>query len=71
MGRQAVGAMLFPGPFDLSPGLCYPQRPLCAASIVNTVVESIECGFPLGQNFVIAVCPYGGCNQKQKFMIYC
>ena len=29
MGRQSVGAPMVPGPFDLSPALCYAQTPLC------------------------------------------
>jgi DNA-directed RNA polymerase beta subunit len=63
MGRQAVGAPLPPGPFELSPALCYAQQPLCPATAPNTAVQAMECGLPLGQNLVVAVCSYGGCNR--------
>ena len=49
--------------FDLSPALCYAQRPLCAAGLPESGVEDTECSSPMGQNLVIAVCPYGGCNR--------
>jgi hypothetical protein len=63
MGRQSVGAPLPPGPFDLSPALCYAQRPLCTAALPDSAMEATESANPMGQNLVIAVCPYGGCNR--------
>lgn len=58
MGRQSVGAPMSPGPFDLSPALCYSQRPLCTAAIPDCSVEITESESPMGQNLVVAVCPY-------------
>lgn len=43
MGRQAVGAILPPGPFDGSPVLCYAQKPLCAATVPGTTMEIMKC----------------------------
>ena len=63
MGRQALGTPLQPGPFDLSPTLCYAQRPLCPSTNPGTFMHQIECESPMGQNFIVAVSPYGGCNQ--------
>jgi hypothetical protein len=57
VGRQAVGAPLPPGPFELSPALCYAQRPLCPATVPAGSLADTECGLPMGQNFVIAVLP--------------
>lgn len=69
MGRQSVGAPLPPGPFDLSPAMCYAQKPLCGAALPGSQVEDIESGQPMGQNLVIAVCPYGGCNQNDSVVL--
>ena len=76
MGRQSLASVVPPGPFDLSPALCYPQRPLCPAAVPGSRIDLIEscrdgrfiphrpvAEHPMGQNFVIAVCPYGGNNQ--------
>lgn len=64
MGRQAIGAPMPFGSSDLSPALCYAQKPLCTAAVPGTSLEAVECGSPMGQNFVVAVCPYGGCNHR-------
>ena len=63
MWRQAVGGLLPPGPFDGSPVLCYAQKPLCAATVPDSMMDIVECGYPMGQNMIIAVCPFGRCNQ--------
>ena len=49
MGRQAVGAPLPPGPFELAPALCYAQQPLCPATAPGTSLSDTECGLPMGQ----------------------
>lgn len=70
MGRQAVGAPLPPGgPFDQSPAMCYAQRPLCPSTLCGTALDATEGGLPMGQNFIIAVCPYGGCNHIGVFWV--
>lgn len=69
MGRQAVGAPLPPGPFELSPALCYAQKPLCPATVPSASLAATECGLPMGQNFMIAVLPYGGCNQNDSIVL--
>ena len=60
---QALGAILPPGPFDGSPVLCYAQKPLAAATLQDTSMDCMESGHPMGQNLVIMVSPFGGCNQ--------
>ena len=81
MGRQAVGALPSSGPFDGSPMLCYAQKPLCASTVPNTSMDSIESAHSMGQHFVIAVCPFDpwgfllkvprirGCNQNDSIVL--
>ena len=64
-----MGAILPPGLFDGSPALCYAQKPLCAATLPGTNMDTIECGLPMGQNMVIVVCPFGGCNQNDSIVL--
>lgn len=67
--RQAVGGTMPPGPFDGSPALCYAQKPLCAATVTETSMDVMECEHPMGQNLVIAVCPFTGCNQNDSIVL--
>lgn len=32
-------------------------------------MSETECGLPMGQNFIIAVVPYGGCNQNDSIVL--
>lgn len=57
---QAVGAPpLTPGPFDMSPALCYAQRPLCPAAVPSTVLAETEHYQAMGQGRVISHLLYG------------
>ena len=66
---QALGAILPPGPFDGSPVLCYAQKPLAAATLQDTSMDCMESGHPMGQNLVIMVSPFGGCNQNDSIVL--
>ena len=65
----AIGALLPWGPFDGSPSMCYAQKPLCASTVPDTTMDAIESGHSMGQNFVIVVCPFGGCNQNDSIVL--
>lgn len=68
--RQALGSCVPEmGPCDLSPFLCYGQRPLCPSNLPNTVMHAVECTMPLGQNFIIAVGPFSGNNQNDSVLL--
>ena len=70
MGRQAIGPLMENGgPCDLSPALCYGQRPLCPSSLPGTVLRGIENELPFGQNFVVAILPYTGNNQNDSVVL--
>ena len=47
-----------------APALCYPQKPLCPSAVPASVIQKIEAETPMGQNMVICVCPYTGCNRS-------
>ena len=32
-------------------------------------MDTMECGLPMGQNKVIVVCPFGGCNQNDSIVL--
>ena len=57
-GVGAAGPTSPSRPSDLSPSLCYAQTPLCTASVSGSQVELIESSMPMGQNLVVAICPY-------------
>lgn len=70
MSKQAIGVpCTHSSQMDLcTHTLCSPQTPLVRTDIQNGL--QIEENMSIGQNFLVAVCPYSGANQNDSIVMH-
>ena len=70
MSKQAIGVpCTHASQMDLcTHTLCAPQVPLVRTGVQNGL--QIEETMPVGQNFLVAVCPYSGANQNDSIVMH-